>query len=66
MFDQAGELFLSVKMVKEAIDMLIIGEDWEKALQRMLAQSEQRDDTYKLQIISKQCTTCVYLHTNHY
>ena len=28
---KAGEMFLTVKMVKEAIDMFIAGEDWDKA-----------------------------------
>ena len=28
---QAGELFLSVEMVKEGLDMLMAGEAWEKA-----------------------------------
>lgn len=28
---QAGELYLRVDMVKEALDMLMAGESWEKA-----------------------------------
>lgn len=28
---QAGELYLSVEMVKEALDMFMTGEAWEKA-----------------------------------
>lgn len=28
---QAGELYLSVEMVKEALDMFMVGEAWEKA-----------------------------------
>lgn len=34
---QAGELFLSVEMVKEGLDMLMAGEAWDKA--RTIAQS---------------------------
>ena len=28
---QAGELFLSVNMVKEGLDMMMLGEQWDKA-----------------------------------